>query len=256
MLELFYGFLITMLVFVPLETLFPKRKDKKIFRKLWKLDCLYALGIGVLISAGSFALILTGTVLLDFILPQALQDWIDGQSLILQVICVMLIADIGYYWIHRLHHEIPFLWRFHALHHSIEDMDWLAAHRVHPLDQILTRGGSLIIPFALGFSAPALAIWAGIFSWHSYLKHSNANIRLGPLRWIFATPTFHHWHHANEAHAFDKNYAGQLPALDILFGSALMEEENGPTHYGTDTHVADDFIGQLVTPFVGKLNHR
>ncbi len=128
-------------------------------------------------------------------------------------------------------------------------MDWLAASRVHPVDQILTRGLSLMIPCALGFSAEAFAIFGIAFSLHSTLKHSNANITFGPLRWILATPTYHHWHHANEPEAFNRNFAGQLPLMDLLFGTANMEESIAPTVYGVDDPVPDGFVDQILMPF-------
>lgn len=248
-LDVFQKLLITMMIFLPLEYLLPRLKDKKVFRKNWALDTCYALISGFITTAGIIFIIVVATLLIDPILDPRIKVAIGSQHLILQVLQVIVIADIGYYLIHRMFHENPVLWRLHAIHHSIEEMDWLAAHRVHPFDQILTRGLSLIIPYTFGFSTASIAIFFIIFGWHSYLKHSNINLRFGPLRWLFVTPTFHHWHHANEEHAFDKNYAGQLPILDIIFGTAIMKESKGPEHYGTDTSVPPDFIRQLLLPF-------
>jgi len=242
---------IAMLIFVPLEHVLPRKRDKRILRKFWTLDAVYALAGGVLNIAGSTVVIILGLVLLQPLIPAALQEVVAQQPLILQAIQVMILADLGYYAIHRLFHTVPFLWQFHAIHHSIEEMDWLAAHRVHPVDQILTRGASMILPLALGFSTAAIGIFVFIFGWHSYLKHSNVNVNFGPLRWIFVSPAFHHWHHANEPHAFDKNFAGQFSFLDRLFGTALMTDPVTPRVYGTDTPVPDGFVSQLVAPLKG-----
>lgn len=247
-LDIFQKLLITMMVFLPLEFLLPRFREKKIFRKDWALDTCYALASGFIVTAGIVFIIVIATLLIDPILHPGIKEFVGNQPLFLQVIEVIIIADIGYYLIHRMFHENPVLWRLHAIHHSIEEMDWLAAHRVHPFDQILTRGLSLIIPYTFGFSTTAIAIFFLIFGWHSYLKHSNVNLRFGPLKWLLVSPTFHHWHHANEEHAFDKNYAGQLPVLDLIFGTAIMKESKGPDHYGTDTPVPADFFGQLLLP--------
>ena len=218
-----------MAVFLPLEFLLPRLKDKKIFRKKWSLDGCYALISPFIISVGFIFIITIGTLIIDPILPVGVKEVIASQYLIVQVGEVIIIADVGYYLIHRMFHEIPFLWKLHAVHHSIEEMDWLAAHRVHPIDQILTSGISLIIPYTFGFSTASIAIFFAIFSWHSYLKHSNVNIRFGVLRWILVSPTYHHWHHANEEHAFDKNYAGQLPIIDIVLGQLLWKKSKALT---------------------------
>ncbi|MBL4855116.1 MAG: sterol desaturase family protein [Robiginitomaculum sp.] len=248
-LDILQKLLVTMAVFLPLEYLLPRLKDKKVFRAKWSLDSCYALISPFIIGVGFVFIIVLGSLIINPILPARVTEVIASQHLIVQVIAIIIIADIGYYFVHRMFHEIPFLWKLHAVHHSIEEMDWLAAHRVHPIDQILTRGLSLIIPYTFGFSTESIAIFFVIFVWHSYLKHSNINIRFGLLRWILVSPTYHHWHHANEEDAFDKNYAGQLPIIDIIFKTAIMKETSGPAHYGTDTPVPESYIGQILLPF-------
>src|SRR5262249_24387207 len=145
-----------------------------------------------------------------------------SQPIWLQAIEVVVIADAGFYLAHRAFHAIPVLWKFHSIHHSIEEMDWLAAHRVHPVDQILTISASLLPVYALGFSPTALAIYAITYKWQSMLIHSNTRLGFGPLKWIFASPQFHHWHHANERQAHDKNFAAQLVLIDCLAGTLFM----------------------------------
>lgn len=249
--ELLQTFLIAMIVFVPLEHVLPRDTSKKILRKSWKTDIVYALCAGVLISIGSIIVVMGGGLLLDYIISDAFRSKVSGQPLGVQIIEIIIVVDIVYYWIHRAFHQVPGLWRIHAIHHSIENMDWLASHRVHPIDQVLTRGTSLILPFAIGFDTAALGIWAIASSWHSLLNHSNINIKFGPLKWLIVSPTYHHWHHANEEHAFDKNFAGQLPILDILFGTAIMNEKAGPELYGTHTPVPENFVDQMMVPLKG-----
>ena len=129
---------------------------------------------------------------------------VQSQPLWLQVPEVLLVADIGFYLAHRAFHAVPFLWKFHSMHHSIEEMDWLAAYRVHPLDQILTKSASFLPVYALGFSDSAILLFVLIYKWQSVAIHSNSRIGLGPLKWLFASPQFHHWHHAKEPAAMTR----------------------------------------------------
>jgi len=162
---------------------------------------------------------------------------------------VIILADLGFYSAHRMFHSIPWLWKFHAIHHSIEELDWLAAARVHPLDQVVTKGCSLLPLFALGFAATPVAIYAAIYFWHSLLVHANVRLNFGPLRWLIASPEFHHWHHANEPSAYNTNYAGQLALIDKLFGTIYMPPGQTPAKYGVDDPVPHTYLPHLVYPF-------
>ena len=130
----------------------------------------------------------------------------------------VILADLGFYIAHRMFHSVQWLWRFHAIHHSIEELDWLAAVRVHAFDQAVTKGASILPLLALGFDTGAITISSGIYFWHSLLLHANVRMTFGPLRWLIASPVFHHWHHAARPDARGQNYAGQLSFLDKLFG--------------------------------------
>jgi sterol desaturase/sphingolipid hydroxylase (fatty acid hydroxylase superfamily) len=126
--------------------------------------------------------------------------------------------------VHRLFHSIPALWRIHQIHHSIEEMDWLAGARVHPIDQILTRGATLLPCFALGFSAWTIAVFAVAYHWHSMLLHSNLRLSFGPLNRLIASPDFHRWHHCRDREAWDRNFAGQLSLMGFCLRDGLSAE--------------------------------
>ena len=164
---------------------------------------------------------------------------------------VIVLSDLGFYWTHRLFHAVPWLWRFHSIHHSIEELDWLAATRVHPVDQILTKGVSLIPIVALGFSELAIGVYALLYHWQSFLIHSNVGFGFGPLRLLLASPEFHHWHHSSDREARDRNFAGQLSFLDALFGTLHMPRGEMPTAYGLDRPMPQRYAFQLLYPFVG-----
>jgi len=241
--------LVIALIFIPLERMLPHDHGQQTLRRHWLNDAVYLFFNGILIKLGLLALVGTVMVGLGTLVPESVGEAVRSQPIWLQVIEVVVLADTGFYLAHRIFHAVPFLWRFHAVHHSIEEMDWLAAHRVHPVDQILTKSASYLPLFALGFSPAAIAIYVAIYQWQSLLIHSNTRINYGPFKWIFASPKFHHWHHANERQAYDKNFAGQLPFLDALGGTLYMPDRM-PAKYGTNEPVPTVYHEQLAYPFM------
>lgn len=241
------GALVLFLVFVPLERLLPLHREQETLRKDWSNDLVWLLVNGLPIRLGMTVVIAAILVLSRHAVPADLKAWVGDMSLWLQVPLVILIADLGFYAAHRTFHAVPFLWRFHAVHHSIEHMDWLASHRLHPIDQILTMTVSLGPIYALGFDAAAIAIHAVIFHWHSILLHANLRLSFGPLGAIFVSPHFHHWHHANERHAYDKNFAAQLSFIDRLFRTH-HELDRLPESYGCADPVPAEYHRQLLYP--------
>ncbi len=131
-------------------------------------------------------------------------------------------------------------------------MDWLAAARIHPVDQIITKGLSMLPLYMLGFSEVAIGIFSAIYFWHSLLLHANVRISFGPLRWLIASPEFHHWHHANQRDAYDKNFAGQLSILDKLFGTIHMPAGQRPAKIRRQRPGAQHLYPHLLYPFMAR----
>lgn len=242
-------FLIAAVVFVPLERLFALRKDQKILRDGLQLDLMHVVATGMFVIFGLALVIVASTTAAAYLIPASLQATIASQPRVVQFLEVLLIADLCFYLVHRAFHAVPFLWRIHSIHHSIEQLDWVAAHRVHPLDQIATKGGSLIPIFLLGFDASAILAFGILYRWQALLIHSNVRIPFGPLRWLLASPQFHHWHHADHPEAIDRNFAGQLAFLDFLFGTAYLPDRRMPETYGTSDPVPKTYGEQLAHPF-------
>ncbi|MBZ9821454.1 sterol desaturase family protein [Mesorhizobium sp. CA4] len=252
----FKALLITALIFVPLEHLFALRPGQKILRKAFLNDLIYAVFNGAPITLGLIATVTLATSTLGRLVPGFVGAAISSQPVWLQIIEIIVIADIGFYFAHRAFHAIPFLWHFHAIHHSIEELDWLAGHRIHPVDQVLTKSASFVPVYLLGFSGEAIALFAFIFHAHALLLHANVKLNIGPLRWLIASPQFHHWHHANERAAYDKNFAGQLAFLDVAFGTMHLPGKTVPERYGIDDAIPSNYIEQLAYPLVprGRVN--
>jgi sterol desaturase/sphingolipid hydroxylase (fatty acid hydroxylase superfamily) len=232
--------------FIALERVFPTRRQK-IVRPDWLNDAAYLVFNRWFISFG-ITLLLLPFVTYPLI-PAVFRATVAKQSLWVQIGEIFLLADLIFYLVHRAFHTVPVLWRFHAIHHSIEHMDWLAGSRVHPVDQILTKGGSIVACTAVGFSGEALGVYALVYFVHSVLLHSNVRISFGPLRWLIASPQFHHWHHSREPQAWNKNFAGQLPFIDILFGTAYIPAGEWTPSYGIEDAVPRTYVAQLAHPF-------
>jgi lathosterol oxidase len=177
-----------------------------------------------------------------------LQAGVSGLPLWLQVPLAVLVADLFQYGIHRLFHAVPWLWRFHAIHHSSRELDWLAGSRLHLVDVVVTRAIAFLPLFVLGFSERAMLVYVSIVSFQAVWIHANVRTRFAWLgRWI-VTPEFHHWHHTAEPEARDRNFAVHLPGIDALFGTA-WRADRWPARYGVEEPVPDGWLAQLLHPF-------
>jgi len=157
------------------------------------------------------------------------------------------------YWTHRAYHEVPTLWRLHAVHHSVKSMDWLAGSRQHVLELLITRTLVLAPIYVLGFSKEVIDAYIVVVGFQAVFNHANVSVRLGPLRYLIVTPNFHHWHHSQDQEALDKNYAAHFAFLDYLFGTAVKSERAWPAQYGVlGDYVPNGFWKQVKFPFVWK----
>lgn len=242
----FTDFLLFAIVFFPLERLFTHRDGWR--RVGLGTDLLYIL-FGFFLIRAPLGLLIVGTAALaQGVVPSAVPAALESLPLALQVVLVVLIADFFYYWTHRAFHAFPVLWRFHAVHHSSRKLDFVAAHRVHPIDQIAHKTVSLFVPIMLGFPWEAIGIMSLLYAWQALYYHSNTWLHLGPLEHLFCGVRFHHWHHADEPDAWDKNFASQVSIWDRLFGTLHLPARL-PERYGISDEVPGDLPGQLLHPF-------
>ena len=243
-------------IFVPLERLFALHPEK-IFRKAIATDLFYyflsslvpifVLGIplGIIAQAA------------HMLVPGAFLDMMAHLPAWIRIPAVLVVGEIGFYWGHRWSHQIPFLWRFHAVHHSAEHMDFLVNTRAHPFDIIFTRLCGFVPLFVLGLAGPGggssatpLLLLFVATIWGFFI-HSNLRWRFGPLEHLVSTPAFHHWHHTRREHV-DRNYASLFPWVDHLFGSFHLPPKQWPGEYGTDTPVGPGIAGQVFDPLINR----
>jgi len=235
------------LVFIPMEKVFPAKPDQKTFRPHWLTDLSYFFGQYLLWGFLVVWALSYFSFWLDDIVPQSIRHTVSSQPKWLRAIEVIVLSDFIIYWGHRFQHKVDFLWRFHKVHHSAEHMDWLAAHREHPLDSIYTIGLINLPAFLLGFpleTLSALIAFRGI--WAIYI-HSNVRLPLGPLKIIIGSPELHHWHHDLER---DRgNYANISPIMDIIFGTYTCPDHE-PEKFGIKEDFSKNYFGQLIQPLL------
>jgi len=240
-------------VFIPLERVFALRPKQHVFRAQWALDLTYFFINSLLIEVLTIMTLQPAAILFDWARSATVTTFVSGLPLLVQVPLVILAADFTQYWVHRTFHVVPFLWRFHAIHHSAECMDWLAGSRLHLVDAIVTRGLTYVPIFALGFSQPAIFIYVFIVAAQATFIHANVAWEFRPIRRVIATPAFHHWHHAAEREAIDKNFAVHTPIWDLLGGTFYLPDR-WPAAYGLHQggDVPTRWTTQLIYPFRRK----
>ena len=236
-------------VFRPLEVLFPAKPGQRFFRPGWFLDLCFLLGQYLLWNGVVFWCLSHFQSGLTSVVPYEFRSAVAGQPFWLQIIEVILLSDFFVYWGHRLQHRASFLWRFHSVHHSAEHLDWLAAHREHPLDTVYTLTLINLPAFVLGFPLEVLAgfiAFRGI--WAIYI-HSNVRLPLGPLRMILGAPELHHWHHAKDRDA--GNYGNVCPLMDLLFGTYRCPAHE-PESFGINQPTPTTYVGYMLQPLPPK----
>jgi sterol desaturase/sphingolipid hydroxylase (fatty acid hydroxylase superfamily) len=236
------------LVFVPLERLLPLH-PQRILRKGWKTDGAY---IFINSAVFRFSFALTAAVAIVWLGAGSIgwsAAFLARQPLWLQAIGAVIVGDFFLYWAHRALHLNKFLWRFHSIHHAVEELDWAAAYHSHVIDDLVLTGAAFGSVALLGFSHAAIAIYGGVYAWISLVVHANTRLIIGPLRRVVSSPEFHHWHHSKETDARDRNFASIISFWDFAFGTAFLPEGRRPKVYGTDGNVPAGYIDQVLHPF-------
>ena len=240
-------------IFVPLERVFSAR-PQKIFRKGIGVDLAYYFISGLVPAVLLSVPVGVLAWLAHRYVPGFVQEAAVSLTPWARIVAGLILVDLGYYWGHRWCHEVPFLWRFHAVHHSAEEMDFLVSSRAHPFDIVFGHFCGLVPLYVLGLTGPtvqqggsdvALVVKViGIVWW--FFIHANLNWRFGPIEWLISTPAFHHWHHTKTG-PIDRNYCATWPWIDWLFGTLYLPNEL-PSDYGITGPMSNSLVDQLLNP--------
>jgi sterol desaturase/sphingolipid hydroxylase (fatty acid hydroxylase superfamily) len=254
------GLILLALLFWPLERLRPARIQPW-WRRDAPTDLAYWFFTPLVTRAITRGSLVVAVVLLAFLAGVPLdRDHVRAfaagsgrglgrQPVWLQVLEVLLLGDLIGYWSHRLFHGRRF-WRFHAVHHSSTQVDWLSSVRLHPVNDVVSRVLQAVPLVLLGFAPGIMAAYVPFLSFHAIFLHANVPWSFGPLRYVVSSPVFHRWHHTTEAEGLDTNFAGLFPFIDLAFGTFYMPRDRQPAAFGIrGDPVPAGLVAQLVYPF-------
>ena len=167
-----------------------------------------------------------------------------------QMVLFLIGEDIVLYWTHRGFHGVR-MWKYHAVHHSSEELEWISAARFHPVNLFLGSVMADVVMLLAGISPNVLVVIGPFTIAHSAFVHANLDWTLGPFKYVIASPVFHRWHHTAANRGGEKNFAATFPLLDVLFGTFYMPAGERPDAYGiAEREFPTSFPGQLVHPFI------
>lgn len=238
------------------EYYMPFNMEWKPGKKDWINDAIYFVFIQSLLSK---ALVwLTVVFLMAFLANNNLiltTIWPQNLPIAVQVILVILISDFLRYWLHRLSHTIPFLWRFHAVHHSVDKLYWLNTSRFHPIEKALQFSLD-VLPFMLiGVSQEVIALHFVLYAVNGSFQHCNIIIKYGWLNYVVSSGDLHRWHHSREIDESNNNYGNNVIIWDLIFGSFFLPKDRVVEELGLkNKEYPSDFLNQMKTPFIPKID--
>ena len=242
--------LVLAFIFIPIELFFPKKLNQSKFHEEWKTDLVYFAFGHIFVQLTAVSIQSPARYFFGNLHMENLHQFIQGMPFVVQLLAALFITDLFQYIAHRTFHKTASLWKFHAVHHSIRAVDWMAGSRLHIVDILLTRAFSYLPLYILGFSLDVFYIYVVIVSLQAVGVHSNTRIKFGLLKYLIVTPQYHHWHHSDNPDAYDKNFAIHFPFIDILFGTYYMPGNEWPESTGlADTSFPKGYFNQLVYPF-------
>ena len=224
--------LLMTLIFSPIEVIWPAYPKQSVFRAEWLTDIVYFLSTHLPIQITSFLILLPATQLTAFLNISIIAETMARLPWVVQFFLAVVVADVAEYWIHRAFHVVPWMWNFHAIHHSSKALDWIAGSRAHLVEDIVVRG-FMLIPMMLVFPQEIIVAYLLFVTIHATWAHCN----FGPtIKWLepyVVLPRYHHWHHTSQKEAIDKNFAIHFPWIDRIFGTHhLPPDDTWPDEYG------------------------
>ncbi len=238
---------------VPFEKWMPRHPEQKIRRTELGTDVAHGIIAPLVAPVGIFVAAGIGIMSFGWLPGLALRPLVALLPGWASMILGLLLFDALIYWTHRFSHEIPFLWRFHAVHHSTETLDWVSGLRQHPFDGVILAPAFAFL-LGAGFTPEYAGVLTVVQIVTGIFLHANVRWRLRLLHKVIITPEFHHWHHTNEPRAIHSNYSVFLPIWDLAFGTYFMPSNRRPEVYGIKEHMPDGVAAQMLWPLRGAGN--
>ena len=178
------------------------------------------------------------------------QLWPHAWPIWAQAIAMILTVDFLRYWLHRAAHTNKYLWRLHAVHHSVQQLYWLNTARFHPLEKILQMMMDSLPFLLLGVNEQVLALYYLAYATNGFLQHSNIQLRFGALNYLLGTADLHRWHHSRLPEESNANYGNNVIIWDLLFGTWFLPKDLNIHTLGLlETDYPKTFFGLLRAPF-------
>jgi len=239
-----------------LERLMPYNSAWKPALKDYINDGLYLLFVQTILpqlfvwltALGLLALMQNNAIQFDGLWPKNWPLWAQG-------ILIVFLSDLLRYWLHRLSHTIPILWRLHAVHHSVTKMYWLNTSRFHPIEKALQFLLDVFPFMLLGVSQDVIALHLVLYGVNGFFQHCNIDLKFGLLNYIVSSTEHHRWHHSKEIEESNNNYGNNVIVWDILFGSFFLPKSRKVKTLGLiNAQYPSSFVKQLFMPFKKNLD--
>ena len=240
-------------IFIPIELFFPKRTEQTKFHPEWKTDAIYFVIAHLLVQYTAIVIRFPAENLFGNAGLESVQAIVVALPFIIQLLLAMFTADLFQYAAHRMFHTNHIMWRFHAVHHSIKVIDWVAGSRLHLVDVLVTRALSYLPLYLLGFSVQVFYTYIVIVALQAVAAHANTRIPFGFLKYVLVTPQYHHWHHSDDPRFYNKNFAIHFPLIDRIFGTYYLPGDEWPASTGLgEVKFPKGYIRQFFYPFRGS----
>lgn len=204
------------------------------------------------LSKATAQVIITVTVFMGIAAWLAPKDgalWPNDWPLLVQLALGLVIVEFGLYWKHRLAHEWHWLWRFHAIHHSVTRLWFFNTGRFHLVDTVTGLMVGMPVLLLLGAPENVMLLVSAATAVIGMLTHCNIEVECGWLNYIFNTPNLHRWHHSKDLSQGNRNYGENLMIYDQIFGTFYNSSERPPRDIGIKHYMPEGFWGQLRIPF-------
>jgi sterol desaturase/sphingolipid hydroxylase (fatty acid hydroxylase superfamily) len=239
-----------------LERVFPYDKNWKPEGTDWGIDTLHLILFQTILPK-AFKIVFMLLVL--HFLPNNVEFihgiWPHHWPLLIQGLLMLFISDFFRYWIHRFSHTFPFLWRFHAVHHALKKLYWLNTTRIHPGEKILQLIWEVGPFICIGVSKEVIALHLVLYGLNGFLRHSNIDMKFGPLNYILSTNELHRWHHSKIINESNANYGSDTSLWDLLFGTFYWPKNEKVNEIGVfNKNYPQNFKGQMEAPLVNDID--
>ena len=247
-----YGIVLSAALWITLlEQAFPARQQWLPDWKDVRQDSTFMLAIQI--AFPKLLGLATVQFLLEIVPPSVVGLWPHDYPVWLQALLMLLLADFFRYWLHLASHKIPWLWKFHAVHHSPKKLYWINVGRFHPVDKGLQFIFDALPFIILGVSEQVLALYFVFYAVNGFFQHSNIRLHFGWLNYVVSSAELHRWHHSRLKAESDRNYGNNLIVWDLLFGTRFLPADRKVSELGlTVATYPDSFWRQMFEPFKSR----